>query len=121
MANKTDKLTPRQLESNRRNAKKSTGPRTETGKRRVALNALKYGRYTGRHTLEQSMLLLGEDPHEFQAFRDSLMASRRPADAVERMLVEDVAMLAWKKRRLNRAQDGLQLRNLELLELDRHR
>jgi hypothetical protein len=87
----------------------------------VALNALKYGGYTGRHTLEQSMLLLGEDPREFHAFRDSLIASRQPADAVERMLVEDVAMLAWKKRRLNRAQEGLQLRNLEMLELDRHR
>ncbi|MGA8184556.1 MAG: hypothetical protein WB819_13030 [Terriglobia bacterium] len=115
------KLTTSQLESRRRNAQKSTGPRTEAGKRRVALNALKYGGYTGRHTLEQSMLLLGEDPREFHAFRDSLIASRQPADAVERMLVEDVAMLAWKKRRLNRAQEGLQLRNLEMLELDRHR
>jgi hypothetical protein len=117
----TGNLTPRQLESNRRNAKKSTGPRSEAGKRRVALNALKYGRYTGPHTMEHSMLLLGEDPHEFHAFRESLIASRQPADAVEQMLVEDIAMLAWKKRRLNRAQQGLQLRNLELLELDRHR
>jgi hypothetical protein len=115
------KLTPRQLESNRSNAKKSTGPRTEAGKRRAALNALKNGCYTSGHTLEQSMLLLGEDPHEFHAFRESLIESRQPADAVERMLVEDVATLAWKKRRLNRAQEGLQLRNLELLELDRHR
>jgi len=115
------KLTPSQLESNRKNAQKSTGPRTEAGKRRVALNALKYGCYTGPHTMEQSMLLLGEDPHEFKAFRDSLIESRQPADAIERMLVEDVAMLAWKKRRLNRAQQGLQLRNLEMLELDRHR
>ncbi len=121
MANKDDKLTPRQLEAKRTNAKKSTGPRTDRGKRRAALNALKYGRYTGQHTVEQTMLLLGEDPHEFRAFRDSLIASRQPADAVERMLVEDVAMLAWKKRRLNRAQEGLQLRNLEVLELDRHR
>jgi len=121
VANKDGKLTPRQLEAKRRNAKKSTGPRTEGGKRRAALNALKYGRYTGQHTVEQTMLLLGEDPREFQAFRDSLIASRQPADAVERMLVDDVAMLAWKKRRLNRAQEGLQLRNLELLELDRHR
>jgi hypothetical protein len=114
-------LTPSQLESRRRNAQKSTGPRSDAGKRRVALNALKYGYYTGPHTLEQSMLLMGEDPHEFRAFRDSLIASRQPADAIERMLVEDVAMLAWKKRRLNRAQQGLQLRNLEMLELDRHR
>lgn len=121
MKKSSSSLSPRQLDSRRSNAKKSTGPRTEEGKRKVALNALKYGRYTGQHTLEQSMLLLGEDPHEFHDFRDSLIASRQPADAVERMLVEDVAMLAWKKRRLNRAQQGLQLRNLELLELDRHR
>jgi hypothetical protein len=115
------KLTPRELESRRENAQKSTGPRSEAGKRRASLNALKYGRYTGPHTMEQSMLLLGEDPLEFHAFRDSLIASRQPADAVEQMLVEDIAMLAWKKRRLNRAQQGLQLRNLEVLELDRHR
>jgi hypothetical protein len=117
----TGKLTPREVESRRENARKSTGPRTEAGKRRAALNALKYGRYTGPHTMEQSMLLLGEDPHEFHAFRESLIASRQPADAVEQMLVEDIAILAWKKRRLNRAQQGLQLRNLEVLELDRHR
>ncbi len=115
------RLTPRQLESNRRNAQKSTGPRTEAGKRRAALNGLKYGHYTAPRTMEQSMLLLGEDPLEFQAFRESLIASRQPADAMERMLVEDIAVLAWKKRRLNRAQEGLQLRNLEMLELDRHR
>ena len=121
MEKTNDKLTPRQLESNRRNAKKSTGPRTEAGKRRAALNALKYGYYNGPHTMEQTMLLLGEDPHEFHAFRDSLIASRQPADAVEQMLLEDIAMLAWKKRRLNRAQQGLQLRNLEVLELDRQR
>ena len=114
-------LTPSELESRRANAKKSTGPRTAAGKRRAALNALKYGRYTGTHTIEQCMLQLGEDPHEFHEFRDSLIASRQPADTVERMLVEDVAMLAWKKRRLTRAQQGLQLRNLEILELDRHR
>ncbi len=114
-------LTPSQLESRRKNAQKSTGPRTASGKHRAALNALKYGRYATRQTMEQSMVLLGEDPREFHAFRDSLIAARQPADAVERMLVEDIAMLAWKKRRLDRAQEGLQLRNLEILELDRHR
>jgi len=116
-----DHLTPRQLESRRENARKSTGPRTAAGKRRASLNGLKYGYYTGPHTMEQSMLLLGESPQEFHAFRDSLIASRQPADAIEQMLVEDIAMLAWKKRRINRAQQGLQLRSLEMLELARHR
>ena len=95
MKKTSSELTPKEIESRRENAQKSTGPRTEAGKRRAALNALKYGRYTGPHTLEQSMVLLGEDPLEFQAFRDSLIASRQPADAMERMLVEDIAMLAW--------------------------
>ena len=121
MENANDHLTPRQLESRRENARKSTGPRTAAGKRRVALNALKYGYYTGPNTMEQSMVQLGEDPREFHAFRLQLIASRQPADAVERMLVEDIVMLAWKKRRINRAQQGLQLRNLEMLELARHR
>ena len=121
MANAEGTLTPRELESRRENARKSTGPRTAAGKRRAALNALKYGRYATHQTVEQSMALLGEDPRQFHAFRDSLLAARQPADALERMLVEDIAMLAWKKRRLNRAQEGLQLRNLEVLELDRHR
>lgn len=121
MKEENGKLTLKELESNRRNAKKSTGPRTEAGKRRSSLNALKHGYDRGPNTMEDTMVLLGEDPEEFYAFRDGLIASRQPADAVERMLVEDIAMLAWKKRRLNRAQDGLQVRSLELLEFDRHR
>ncbi len=121
MENAQDHLTPRQLESRRKNARKSTGPRTAAGKRRVSLNALKYGGYTGPNTMEQSMVLLGETPQEFHAFRLQHIASRRPADAIEQMLVDDIAMLAWKKRRINRAQQGLQLRKLEMLELARHR
>lgn len=121
MENVNDHLTPRQLESRRENSRKSTGPRSKAGKRRASLNALKYGHYSGPNTMEQSMLLLGEDPREFHVFRLGLVASRRPADAVELMLVEDIAMLHWKKRRLNRAQQGIQLRNLEMLELTRHR
>jgi hypothetical protein len=121
MGSTRGELTQRQLESRRENAEKSTGPRTAAGKRRAALNSLKYGGYSEPHTMRQTMALLGEDPLEFQAFRNSLIAARQPADAVERMLVEDIAVLSWKKKRLNRAQEGLQLRNLEVLELGRHR
>ena len=35
--------TKAQIKANRENAKKSTGPRTEEGKQRVSLNALKHG------------------------------------------------------------------------------
>jgi len=114
-------LSPRQIRARRLNAKKSTGPRSAAGKRRAALNALKYGTYAGRQSLAETLQDLGEDPSEFQDFLAGLMVALEPADAVEQMLTEDIAMLAWKKRRLDRAQVGLQLRNLELLELERHR
>ena len=121
MSKTSSALTANELEARRRNAQKSTGPRTAAGKQRVALNALKYGRYAGPHSTEQAMVMLGEDPAEFHRFRDSLVIAREPADAVEQMLVEEIAVLAWKKKRLDRAQEGLQVHNLEVLELQRHR
>src|SRR5215470_11511526 len=45
MATKTRKVTPRMVEANRKNAKKSTGPRTPQGKQNVAYNALQHGFY----------------------------------------------------------------------------
>ncbi len=114
-------LNPREVTARRRNSRKSTGPRSAAGKRRSSLNALKYGTCSGRHSLAEVLQELGEDPREFQRFVAGLLASLDPADGVERMLVEDIATLGWKKRRLDRIQQGLQLRNLELLELERHR
>ena len=114
-------LTHKEIEARRRNAKKSTGPRTRAGKRRAALNALKYGTHPWPQSPAETMQDLGEDPREYDHFLAGLAAALAPADAVERMLVEDIATLAWKKRRLNRAQEGLQLRNLELLHLGRQR
>ena len=40
-------LTPRRLAANRRNAARSTGPRTDAGKARVARNAIKHGFFVG--------------------------------------------------------------------------
>ena len=50
-------LTPARLEANRRNARKSTGPRTSRGKAQVRFNALKNGRHS-RHYQDFRMSLL---------------------------------------------------------------
>ena len=50
--------TEKQIQANRNNAKKSTGPRTEQGKAASSQNALKHG------LLARDAVLPGEDPAE---------------------------------------------------------
>ena len=69
------------IAARRRNARKSTGPRTAAGKRRAALNALKDGVYAGQQTFAEMLLALGEDPGESQGFVAELPAALDPADA----------------------------------------
>lgn len=121
MAHAHRALTSVEIETRRRNARKSTGPRTEAGKRRSSLNALKHGCYSVGESLRYAMEALGEDPEEFERLLRNLIAARRPADAVEMLLVEDIAVLVWKKARLDRAQAGTHARSLEQLEQERHR
>ncbi len=98
-------LTPRALAARRANARKSTGPRTEAGKRRVALNALQGGGHLRR--LAAGMRELGENPLEFRRLFADLLDSYQPATAAEALLVEDVATLRWQRRRCERAQAGV--------------
>ncbi len=51
-------------DSNKRNAAKSTGPKTETGKRHVRLNALKHGFYAHELTVSEA------DERDFEILRD---------------------------------------------------
>ncbi len=85
-------LTPARLAANRRNAKKSTGPRTPDGKARVARNALKHGLAAARFTL---MPELGESPEEFAAHRTTLLADLAPRTPQETHLAERIAIGYW--------------------------
>ena len=51
--------TPAQIQANRQNAQKSTGPRTPQGKAVVAQNALKHG------LLARQAVIVGEDQGQF--------------------------------------------------------
>jgi hypothetical protein len=119
MGNKTGSLTELEVAARRANCRKSTGPRTAQGKQRTRLNALRHGLNTQAQSFYASMVELGEDPKGFQHLLRSLIAARRPADAVEMMLIEDLAILEWKKTRLDRAEAGKQARSLQELLADR--
>src|SRR3954452_9218540 len=76
----------RQLEANRKNAQKSTGPKTPEGKARSRRSALKHG-------LAGDGLVMPEDQEEHAADRlKSWSSELRPGTAIERWLVERVVM-----------------------------
>jgi hypothetical protein len=91
------------------NAQKSTGPRTEEGKRKSRMNALKHG------LTAKTVLLPEEDPAEFKQLMVGWFDSIRPQDGLEASLVERGAYSVWQLDRANRSESA-QL----WLKADRH-
>ncbi len=95
-------MSEKQIEANRRNAQRSTGPRTSEGKAVSRYNALKHG------ILAQAVLPAflegGESREEFENLLGSLRADLAPASSVEEMLVEQVAVGYWRLGRALRSE-----------------
>jgi hypothetical protein len=91
----------KQTEANRRNARKSTGPKTSEGKAAVRLNALKHG------LLSQDMLLPGEDEATLRELGERVRADLRPVGELEDLLAEQIVTAIWRLRRLRRAEAGI--------------
>ena len=79
---------------NRANSLHSTGPRTEAGKQRTRLNALRHG-LTG-----QTIVLPTEDHAAYQRHSQSFLDEYQPKQATETQLVQSLIDTSWQ---LNRA------------------
>jgi len=90
--------TEAQVVANRLNAQKSTGPRTSEGKAVASQNAVRHG------LLAQQVVIRGEDPGEFEFYRQQMLGEMAPASAMESVLAERVVGLAWRLRRAERIQ-----------------
>jgi hypothetical protein len=120
MSMKRKSLTPKEVNAKRENARHSTGPRTEAGKARVSMNALKYGLYCDKHSY-QCMVLLGEDPAEYLKILNGLIDSLQPQNENQHMMVEDLAILRWERCRNQRGQAGLIAKERKRLEIERRK
>ncbi len=85
-------------EINRRNARKSTGPRTTEGKARSRFNAVKHG------CRAKLPVLPGEDPEAYERRLDAWIDKFAPRDAVEHYLVERAVNVSWQLDRADRAE-----------------
>lgn len=95
---KATRTSQRKAEANRRNASKSTGPRTAQGKSWSRLNALKHGILAS-----QAVIATIEGRAErklFEATVEGLAQDFQPVGAYEQLLVQEIAACFWRKRRL---------------------
>ena len=93
--------TAAQQAANRRNALKSTGPRTEDGKARSSANSLKHGAYSGRQDVITSSIL-EEDPEEVMALLEDIIDELDPQTALEAAAAHTVAARVLNRLRANR-------------------
>jgi hypothetical protein len=91
----------KKAEANRRNALKSTGPKTPEGKAAVRLNALKHG------LLSQAVLLPGEDEEALRELGQNLKVELQPVGELESLFVDRIISAYWRLRRLGRVEAGI--------------
>src|SRR5208282_6169176 len=91
MADEREKsvASPARLAANRRNAQKSTGPRTAAGKRRAALNSQRRG--LAPPEIERQLQGRGENPHDFRGLHRDLVALFPPQEASDESAVRVLA------------------------------
>ncbi len=91
-------VSPRKAAANRRNAAKSTGPKTPQGKAWSRLNALKHGILAS-----QAVIATVEGRAERKLFETTvagLAQDFQPVGVYEELLVQEIAACFWRKRRL---------------------
>jgi hypothetical protein len=85
------------------------------------LNALKHGERASPENHRLVMLALGEDPEEFDYLKQDLMLTYGPGDPLWEKQIDDLARLYWRRRRLERAQEGMMRRAVLAVEEWQHR
>src|SRR5713226_8953725 len=90
-----------QINANRLNSKKSTGPTSREGKAASSLNALKSGIHARSH------IIPGEDPAELEALTAAFLLEFQPAGPNQLALVDTLIAAEWTARRLRRIEADL--------------
>jgi hypothetical protein len=91
----------RQIEANRRNALRSTGPVTDAGKEHSRRNAVRHG------LCAETVVGMLEDVEDYKGFEAAIIADYDAETAVERELVLRLASLLWRIRRATSIETNL--------------
>ena len=88
--------TQKQIDANRRNALKSTGPKSDEGKAQSRMNALRHGLTAAQAVLPH------ENEDDYEKLRAGMLESYAPENSAVEALVEELANAYWRLMRLHR-------------------
>ena len=94
-------VSEKQLMANRQNALQSTGPRSAIGKGVSSQNAIRHG------LRAENTVIPGEDPAEFDQFRNQLFQELAPVGILESRLTAQITAALWKFQRVDRMESDL--------------
>ncbi len=84
----------KQIEANRINAQKSTGPNSEEGKTVVSRNAVRHG------ILSDHIPLNDADFQQYTEFHEVMRRQLQPVDGIQNFLADRIISTAWRLRRI---------------------
>ena len=97
-------ISEKKIEANRRNARQSTGPKTDAGKHASRLNAVTHG------LLANAVVITAgdyqEDEQEFAQLLEELREQFTPVGVAEDLEVQKIALCYWRKMRAVRYEHG---------------
>ena len=91
--------TEAQVNANRENAQKSTGPKTEEGKAASAGNSLKHGLLARQDVINSEMIA------KYEAHRNVIVRQLKAKGGIEKFFARRVASLTWRLLRAERMQN----------------
>ena len=103
---------PTRIAANRRNAQKSTGPRSDEGKQRSRMNGLTHG------FRSSEIVLPTESPEAFELHLQAWMDDWQPTTQTRQFLVERAAVASWKLLRCNRIERTRLADRIEAAEVE---
>jgi hypothetical protein len=97
-------VSSRKVDANRRNARRSTGPKTAKGKQRVSRNAVRHGFFAKFLIIEHRDGK--ESQRQFDDFYANVCGHYEPVGFLEELWTEKIAAWSWRLRRLIRCESG---------------
>src|SRR5579883_3039148 len=94
-------VSDRRIEANRKNAQRSTGPRSDSGRARSSMNALRHG-ITG-----QVSIMTTEDRAAHDKFIQQIIDRLQPEDALELQFASLIAEDFWRLQRIRSVENDI--------------